>query len=125
MLKDYFPEAAWSKHCWTGSGDYSALGRKTQRLHRKRTMRGLRRKIRRHPIARHAGNGPALIPANGFYEWKKVGGGKILYAIGMKDHSAFVFAGLWECRKPIKRAKKSWSPSLPARHACLVHQSKG
>ena len=37
-----------------------------------------------------------LIPADGFYEWKKVVGGKIPYAIGMKDDSPFVFAGLWE-----------------------------
>jgi putative SOS response-associated peptidase YedK len=37
-----------------------------------------------------------LIPADGFYEWKKVIGGKIPYSIGMKDDSPFVFAGLWE-----------------------------
>ena len=37
-----------------------------------------------------------LIPADGFYEWKKLPGGKIPYAIGMKDDSPFVFAGLWE-----------------------------
>ena len=34
-----------------------------------------------------------LIPADSFYEWKKVVGGKIPYAIGMKDDSPFVFAG--------------------------------
>jgi putative SOS response-associated peptidase YedK len=37
-----------------------------------------------------------LIPADGFYEWKKVIGGKIPYSIGMKDDSPFVLAGLWE-----------------------------
>jgi putative SOS response-associated peptidase YedK len=37
-----------------------------------------------------------LIPADGFYEWKKVVGGKIPYSIAMKDDSPFVFAGLWE-----------------------------
>ena len=37
-----------------------------------------------------------LILADSFYEWKKVVGGKIPYAIGMKDDSPFVFAGLWE-----------------------------
>jgi putative SOS response-associated peptidase YedK len=37
-----------------------------------------------------------LIPANGFYEWKKVVGGKIPYSIGMEDEAPFVFAGLWE-----------------------------
>jgi putative SOS response-associated peptidase YedK len=30
-----------------------------------------------------------LIPADGFYEWKKVLGGKIPYSIGMKDDSPF------------------------------------
>ena len=37
-----------------------------------------------------------LIPADGYYEWKKVVGGKIPYSIGMKDNAPFVFAGLWE-----------------------------
>jgi putative SOS response-associated peptidase YedK len=37
-----------------------------------------------------------LIPADDFYEWKKVIGGKIPYSIEMKDDSPFVFAGLWE-----------------------------
>jgi putative SOS response-associated peptidase YedK len=37
-----------------------------------------------------------LIPADSCYEWKKVVGGKIPYAIGMKDDSPFVFAGLWD-----------------------------
>jgi putative SOS response-associated peptidase YedK len=34
-----------------------------------------------------------LIPADGFYEWKKVIGGKIPYSIEMKDGSSFAFAG--------------------------------
>jgi putative SOS response-associated peptidase YedK len=37
-----------------------------------------------------------LIPSDGFYEWKKVVGGKIPYSISMNDDSPFVFAGLWE-----------------------------
>jgi putative SOS response-associated peptidase YedK len=37
-----------------------------------------------------------LIPADGFYEWQKVIGGKIPYSIEMKDDSPFGFAGLWE-----------------------------
>src|SRR5258706_1998423 len=37
-----------------------------------------------------------LVPADGFYEWKKVIGGKIPYSIEMKDDSPFGFAGLWE-----------------------------
>jgi putative SOS response-associated peptidase YedK len=41
-----------------------------------------------------------LIPVDTFFEWKKVLGGKIPHAIGMKDDSVFVFAGLWEGWKP-------------------------
>jgi putative SOS response-associated peptidase YedK len=37
-----------------------------------------------------------LIPADSFYEWKKVLGGKIPFSIGMKDDAPFVFAGLCE-----------------------------
>ena len=37
-----------------------------------------------------------LVPADGFYDWKKDIGGKIPYSIEMKDGSPFVFAGLWE-----------------------------
>jgi putative SOS response-associated peptidase YedK len=37
-----------------------------------------------------------LIPSDGFYEWKKVFGGKIPCSISLKDDSPFVFAGLWE-----------------------------
>src|ERR1700736_4043585 len=36
------------------------------------------------------------LPADGFYEWKKLVGGKIPYSIGMKEDSPFVLAGLWE-----------------------------
>jgi putative SOS response-associated peptidase YedK len=37
-----------------------------------------------------------LIPADGFYEWRTIGGTKIPFAIGMKDDRPFAFAGLWE-----------------------------
>ena len=37
-----------------------------------------------------------LIPADGFYEWKKVGAGKQPYLIRFADGRAFAFAGLWE-----------------------------
>jgi putative SOS response-associated peptidase YedK len=37
-----------------------------------------------------------LVPANGFYEWKKNASGKQPYLIQMKNQSPFAFAGLWE-----------------------------
>jgi len=36
-----------------------------------------------------------LVPADGFYEWKREGAGKQPYLITMKDDSLFSFAGLW------------------------------
>ena len=37
-----------------------------------------------------------LVPASGFYEWKKLpGGGKTPYFIGLRGGSPFAFAGLW------------------------------
>jgi putative SOS response-associated peptidase YedK len=40
-----------------------------------------------------------LIPADGFYEWKRVNGGKQPYYIHMKEERPFAFAGLWESWK--------------------------
>lgn len=37
-----------------------------------------------------------LIPADGFYEWQKVNGGKQPVRIQMKDERPFAIAGLWE-----------------------------
>ena len=37
-----------------------------------------------------------LIPANGFYEWKKTENGKIPYFIHLKNDQLFSFAGIWE-----------------------------
>jgi len=38
-----------------------------------------------------------LVPADGFYEWRKLpGGGKQPYRITMADGAPFAFAGLWE-----------------------------
>jgi hypothetical protein len=40
---------------------------------------------------------PCLIPADGFYEWKKIGPKKKQpYNIGMADDGLFAFAGLWD-----------------------------
>src|SRR5207302_6447167 len=37
-----------------------------------------------------------LIPADGFYEWKKERNSKQPFHFGMKDDSLFAFAGIWE-----------------------------
>jgi putative SOS response-associated peptidase YedK len=37
-----------------------------------------------------------LIPADGFYEWKRTNGAKQPYYIRMKEGRPFAFAGLWE-----------------------------
>ena len=37
-----------------------------------------------------------LIPADGFYEWKRTNGSKLPYYIHMKEGRPFTFAGLWE-----------------------------
>ena len=38
-----------------------------------------------------------LIPADGFYEWKKEAGGKQPWRIVRADGAPFAFAGLWDC----------------------------
>lgn len=49
-----------------------------------------------------------LIAADGFYEWKRHGRGKLPYLIRMKDESPFAFAGLWEhWRSPDDRVLES------------------
>jgi putative SOS response-associated peptidase YedK len=37
-----------------------------------------------------------LIPADGFYEWKRTGRTKQPYHFGMTDESLFAFAGIWD-----------------------------
>lgn len=37
-----------------------------------------------------------LIPASGFYEWKKEGQQKLPYRIGLAGEDLFAFAGLWD-----------------------------
>lgn len=37
-----------------------------------------------------------LIPADGFYEWRKAGKEKQPFHFGMKDGSLFAFAGVWD-----------------------------
>ena len=37
-----------------------------------------------------------LVPADGFYEWKRIDGRKQPYLFGTADRTVFAFAGLWE-----------------------------
>lgn len=37
-----------------------------------------------------------LIPADGFYEWRKTAGGKVPYRFLLKSEELFSFAGLWD-----------------------------
>ena len=41
-----------------------------------------------------------LVPASGFYEWKKVPGGKQPYYVASTDGTPLAFAGLWEQWQP-------------------------
>ena len=38
-----------------------------------------------------------LIPADGFYEWRRAGNTKQPFHFGLQDDSLFAFAGLWDC----------------------------
>lgn len=51
-----------------------------------------------------------LIPADGFYEWKKAGNERHPFHFAMKDHSLFAFAGIWDrWKSPTGRVLESCS----------------
>lgn len=43
-----------------------------------------------------------LVPADGFYEWKKVNKQKVPHYIRLKSQEMFAFAGLWEAWKDVE-----------------------
>ena len=52
-----------------------------------------------------------LIPADGFYEWKRSGKTRQPFHFGMKDDSVFAFAGIWD----------RWIPQTgPAIESCAI-----
>jgi len=67
-----------------------------------------------------------LIPADGFYEWKKTGHkGKQAYNFGLESGAVFAFAGLWDRWRDDKHNASKPAPSLrPGRilssPACMI-----
>lgn len=66
-----------------------------------------------------------LVPADGFYEWKKIDAKtKQPYAFGMKDNAVFAFAGVWErWIAPDKKPVDSFAiiTTIPNELAATVH----
>ncbi|WP_133511202.1 SOS response-associated peptidase [Candidatus Thiosymbion oneisti] len=71
---------------WSKGPDsrYRMINARTETVHQQPAYRGPFRSRR------------CLIPAEAFYEWRPVPGGKQPYAIRMKSRAPFVFAGLWD-----------------------------
>lgn len=47
-----------------------------------------------------------IVPADGFYEWKETGEGKVPYYFKMKDDSLFGFAGLYDVWRDTRTGKE-------------------
>jgi putative SOS response-associated peptidase YedK len=65
-----------------------------------------------------------LIPADGFYEWKKSGTAKTPFCFTMTDDSIFAFAGIWDSwRSPEDAIVESCSiiTTSPNRLCAVVH----
>ena len=72
---------AWAKDARAG---YRMINARAETITEKQSFKTLLRKSR------------CLVPASGFYEWKKLtGGGKTPYFFGLKGGGPFAFAGLW------------------------------
>jgi putative SOS response-associated peptidase YedK len=56
-----------------------------------------------------------LIPADGFYEWKKEANGKQPYYFQLKDGELFAFAGIWE----------EWEKGESAVRTCAIITTEG
>lgn len=72
---------AWAEDVKIG---YRMINARAETLDEKRSFKTLLKKSR------------CLVPASGFYEWKKLaGGGKTPYFFGLRGGGPFAFAGLW------------------------------
>lgn len=72
---------SWSKDPAMGS---RLINARAETIHEKPSFRSAFKRRR------------CLVPANGFYEWKRDGKAKRPYYIHLKDQALFAFAGLWE-----------------------------
>jgi putative SOS response-associated peptidase YedK len=72
---------SWSKDAAAG---YRMINARAETAPEKPSFRGPFRKQR------------ALIPADGFYEWKREGSGKTPYALRLASGEPFAMAGLWD-----------------------------
>lgn len=52
--------------------------------------------LEKYPFAMIAASKRCIIPADGFYEWKRKGNIKIPYRFTLSDDSLFAFSGLWD-----------------------------
>lgn len=75
----------WAKD--SGTGGYSMINARSETLHEKRSFSGAFASRR------------CIVPANGFYEWKRSSSGKIPHYITIPDSSLMHFAGLYESWK--------------------------
>ena len=66
-----------------------------------------------------------LVPASGFYEWKKTPGGKVPHWIHPADGALLTFAGVWEAWRPAKDAEPVLSFTIltttPSADVAQVH----
>jgi putative SOS response-associated peptidase YedK len=72
---------SWSKDAAAG---YRMINARAETAPEKPSFRGPFRKQR------------ALIPADGFYEWKRAGAGKTPFALHLASREPFAMAGLWD-----------------------------
>jgi len=75
---------------WSKDPSRGIINARAETAHEKPSFRGAFRARR------------LLVPADGYYEWRKDegGGGKTPFYFRMKDGSPFAFAGLWETWRP-------------------------
>lgn len=88
------PQVCWLRWGLAGSwSDTSAFGR---RLINARSETAAHKPAFRDAYARRR----CLVPADGFYEWRRDGDTKTPFYFRRRDRRAFAFAGLWQASEP-------------------------